>query len=1320
MSIARHHSEWLSLLNISGPFLSLPVLLRTFPQGLDVDDPRQRALLRAAYEEWRESQSGLIPDPTLQRAWVQWVLQEILEIPKGTVQEGGPWSVTFAEYGETLQPDFAVIGPPDPFSARPPDQTGADGKRTSRTPSLLVQIVPAGQALDKRLKESESHWKASPATRMMTLLHRTQAPLGLATNGEQWMLIHARSGESTGFISWYTELWLDEPLTLRAFCSLLGVRRFFGVPEEQRLPALLAAAAEEQHEVTDQLGLQVRRAVELLIQSMERADQVQQRSLLHGMHEPHLYTAAVTVMMRLVFLLSAEERHLLPLDNHLYARYYAVSTLREQLQEVADRFGEEILERRHDAWRRLLATFRAVHAGIHHDQLPLPAYGGSLFDPHRFPFLEGHLPIDNRTVLHILDSLQMLQAKVLGGERQATRVSFRALDIEQIGHVYEGLLDHTAVRAETPVLGLTGSKNKEPEVALPELERFFSRQGEGADDENALLSYLKEQTGRSASAVRNALHTGAPDPFREQRLRSACDNDAHLLRRVLPFHGLIRDDDRGYPVVICAGAVYVTAGSERRATGTHYTPRSLTESIVQHALEPLVYRGPAFGRPKEEWQLRSPGELLDLKICDMAMGSGAFLVQACRYLSERLLESMANCSDQELITSHRSLATEVSYEERLELARRLVAERCLYGVDKNPQAVEMAKLSLWLITLAKGKPFTFLDHSLKCGDSLMGIHHLDQLRFWHLHPQGGRAQEFAMLIIEADIDRMIAARREIEGTPARNVEDQKLKEIFLAEADAIAHDLKRNGDMLVGVYYNSLKKEHQKTLRKAMLATARDGADVEEKWRQHADLGANQAFHWPLEFPEVFLTDAHKGFDAIVGNPPFVGGRRIRRTLGDNYREYLNAAWPEGSANADYSAYFFLRGFANLRSDGTLGLIATNTIAQGDTRLTGLAKIEEANGTIYRAVNNQPWPGQAAVVVNVVHITKGTMEPPLTLDNHPVQSISSQLDAHVDSRNPLVLAANASQSFQGAVTRGMGFVITPAEAELLIAQDPRNAEVVKPYLNGQDLNSHPEQQPGRYTIDFRDWPLSRAETYPGPMRVLKERVYPTRMGTAENRKVYKKIWWQFWRPRIGLFTAIAQLKRVLVVALTSKYLSFTFVPSTWVYAHACGAIALDSFNAFAILQSTYHDTWARQYASSLETRLRYTPQDVFETFPFPQSLGASSHLITTIGAAYHEHRAGLMRARQEGLTTTYNRFQAPDESATDIARLRALHEEMDKAVAAAYGWEDLHLGHGFYVTAQGVRFTISEEARRAVLNRLLELNHQRYSEEVAAGLHGKK
>ena len=212
---------------------------------------------------------------------------------------------------------------------------------------------------------------------------------------------------------------------------------------------------QDQAEVTDQLGYQVRQAVEILVQSIDEIDQDRDRTLLHEVSEERLYEAALTVMMRLVFLLAAEERGLLLLGDPVYDQFYAVSTLRAQLRDAADRHGEEVLGRGFDAWCRLLATWRAVYGGINHENLHLPAYGGSLFDPDRFPFLEGRaagsewrsttadpLPIDNRTVLHLLEALQMLQMKTPGGgSTQARRLSFRALDIEQIGHVYEGLLD---------------------------------------------------------------------------------------------------------------------------------------------------------------------------------------------------------------------------------------------------------------------------------------------------------------------------------------------------------------------------------------------------------------------------------------------------------------------------------------------------------------------------------------------------------------------------------------------------------------------------------------------------------------------------------------------------------------------------------------------------------------------------------------------------------------------------------------------------------------------------------------------------------------
>ncbi len=1320
MSIARHHAEWLSLIEISGPFLSIPVLMRAFPQGLEPHEPETAAELRSAYEEWRDDVESLRPNPAIHTAWIDYVLHTALGWAANDLASGPaiPESIklTALEHAETIRPDDALIDP-----------------RTN-TPRILIQRYPPAQDLEKPI--ASSHWAASPAARMMELLHATNVTLGLLTNGEAWMLVYAPVGGTTGYITWYAALWVEEKLTLQAFRSLLSAYRMFGVPDAETLDALLQESAQDQQEVTDQLGGQVRRAVEILIRALDRADQDHESRLLSALRPDELYEAALTIMMRLVFLLNAEERKLLLLGDELYDGAYAVSTLGGQLREMADRSGEEILERRYDAWSRLLATFRAVFGGIHHDRLTLRAYGGSLFDPDRYPFLEGRaegsswlnvparpLPIDNRTVLHLLEALQWLQVLVGRGlGREARRLSFRALDIEQIGHVYEGLLDHVARRADQVMLGLIGGKGLDPIMPLAGLEDAIAR------GEEAAIAYLKDETGRTESALRKALTS--PGKLDTNKLLAACGNDVALYGRILPYAALLRVDDFDAPVVMLPGSLYIAAGQTRRATGTHYTPRSLTEPIVQHTLEPLVYQGVAEGLPREAWTLRHPSELLSLKICDMAMGSGAFLVQACRYLAERLVEAWANDQQEEpevppavrefypgskYLIYH--LPTDPS--ERLVFARRLIADRCLYGVDKNPLAVEMAKLSLWLITLDKDRPFTFLDHAFKAGDSLVGVS-VEQLGRWALHKEDARNVLFAF-DLQKRLTSAIEARRALESRPVMELADLEEKAYLLAQANAQLNDLRVSADLLILSYLNDLPNSEQEALRFDLLDAAQLGRDVPEKWSEHVSLHGLTPFHWELEFPEVFQRENAPGFDAFVGNPPFISGKRISTQFGSAYLDYLKRRWNHTRGSADLSAYFFLRGYEHLRRGGTFGLIATNTIAQGDTRTMGLEHIVNGGGVIYQATNNQPWPGAAAVVVNVVHIVKGSYGGKLCLDNHIVKTITPLLDDAANIAKPFALIANANKSFNGSFVLGMGFVLTSDHADALILHDPRNRDVLFPYLNGEDLNQRPDQSPSRWVINFFDWTLEQAEQYPDCMAIVREEVKPERtrlndQGEYQLRSPLPHKWWIYADKRPALYHAIAPLKWVLVCSQVTKYLAFALVPNGTVYSLNLNVFAFDNVNGvFVILQSDLHESWGRKYSSTLETRLKYSNENAFETFPFPQNLTS----LESIGEEYHETRRAIMLDRWEGLTDTYNRLHSAKETSDDIAGLRALHVEMDHAVAAAYGWGDLDLGHGFHETPQGVRFTVNAAARRELLARLLRFNHERHAEEVAAGLHEK-
>jgi hypothetical protein len=1348
MSTARHHAEWLSLVEQSGPFLSMPVLLRVLPQGLDAHDPEHHQLLKLAHQEWEEASD----DPAVHRAWVRFVLTQTLEMPEEVLAEGqavANLKHDLPEHGETLRPDYAVM---------------LDGK-----PHLLVKVYLPGQDLDRA--PAGGNWKASCGTRMMELLHAIGVRLGLVINGERWMLVDAPRGETTGFASWYASYWLEEPITLRAFRTLLSARRFFSVPEGETLAAMLAESASNQQEVTDQLGYQVRRAVEVLIQSLDRADQDHGRKLLGRVPEAELYEAALTVMMRLVFLFSTEERALLALGDPLYDEHYAVSTLREQLRGDADQHGEEVLERRLDAWVRLLATFRAVHGGVEHHRLTLPAYGGHLFDPDRFPFLEGRerdtrwrdspaspLPVNNRTVLHLLEALQLLQVKVPGGgPAEARRLSFRALDIEQIGHVYEGLLDHTARRAAEPMLGLAGTKDLEPEVALAELEM------QRAGGEQEFLKFLKGETGRSESALKKAL-AATFEGHEAGRFRTACGNDAALWERVRPFAGLVRPDTFGHPVVIPAGSVYVTEGTDRRASGTHYTPRSLTEPIVRYTLEPLVYDGPAEGKPPDRWRLKPSRDLLGLKVCDMATGSGAFLVQACRYLSERLLEAWEQAErggggrqgtldfdnpdgaspakGRPRITPFGEVARGRLDEQiipedagdRAVYARRLVAQRCLYGVDKNPVAVEMAKLSLWLLTLAKGQPFTFLDHAIRCGDSLVGIHDLEQLRKLHFDLKS-QSQYLLSCDMRAMVNEGVDLRLRIEEMQADDIEDVEAQERLLREAEEKMARLRYSADILTAAELKPAKASEREGLRDD--AAIRIGYYVEDgtldEFRQAArkDLAGQNPFHWPLEFPEVFARRG--GFDAFVGNPPFMGGLRLETAFGTEWRAFLVDWLASGvrgvRGTADLCSYFFLRTSQLLRPMGTCGLLATNTIAQGDSRTVGLDQIVHSGNAIYRCVPSMKWPGVASLEVAQVWLTKGEWVGHRFIDDIQVASITPLLTAQDSpSSKPYRLKANQSLCFQGSILVGTGFLLTPDEAERLRTAEPSAKYVLYPYLSGEDLNTHPQQLASRIAINFRQWPLTRdgsglgqaAEDYPACLTIIEQKVKPERMQyepkDAWNKGLRNK-WWQFaaWRP--NLYSAIEQLETVIVVAATSRTLAFAIVPAKRVFAHTTYVVASGDTSLFAVLQSTIAASWIRQYASSLKGDLRFTPSECFETLPRP--MGVCSSLNET-GRVYNEARAQLMQFGNFGLTELYNRFHNRDETTTDITSLRQLHVEMDQAVAAAYGWTDLDLGDGFHQTRQGVRYTVSETARREVLARLLKLNHERYADEVRQGLHEAK
>lgn len=1314
--------DWLNLIEISGPFLAVPVLRDVFPQGLEGLETAGSARLRRAYEEWRDAvEAGDVLLPALHRAWLREVFTTALEMGAELLKEGdtipAALRVPLPEHSLTLTPDYALV-----------DITRNDA------PLLLMHVFEPDADLDATHRFDG--WVTTPTERMVTLLRSTGCSLGLVTNGERWMLVHAPVDRVATFASWYARLWGQEPETLRAFVSLLGASRAFG-PEAEKLPSLFERSLAYQDDVTDALGEQVRRAVEVLVQTLDRADQDRNRELLHGITERELYEAALTVMMRLVFLLAAEERGLLLSGDDLYDTNYAVSTLRVQLRAET----EEILERRRSAWSRLLALFRAVFGGVAHPALSLPALGGSLFDPDRFPFLEGRtkgtswrsrqaepLPIDDRTVLLLLEAIQTFEGRSL---------SYRALDVEQIGHVYEGLLERTVKRVRDVTLELDAiTKAKEPRVTLGEIESAE------LDGRARLVGLLAERSGRTASGIENILARGT-DSTLSAKLLGACRGDSDLRDRILPYARLLRTDPWEHPLVHHRDAFVVVLGTDRRETGTHYTPKTLTEKIVEETLTPLVYRGPADGRPREEWVLKRSDELLDLKVCDPAMGSGAFLVQVCRLLSERIVEAWGGEEAQgrsidvdgrlhEKDTSDVFESLPRDPEERAILARRLVAERCLYGVDLNPLAVELAKLSLWLTTLAKGRPFGFLDHNLKCGDSLLGIHRIDQLRTLSMQPEGARQSRLFGKALERAVDEAITLRLRLREIPIRDIHDVEAMAALDVEARAKLEISECIADAFIGIVLATDNQNAERARLDALEIEADHVAGegnagilrtlgrraAHDLAKDAPNKSSRRPFHWPLEFPEVFARESG-GFDAFVGNPPFSGGRLVGRRFGLAYQDYLKFVRNGVVGSPDLCAYFFLRAFTLLGRRGYFGLLATKSIAETGSRVVSLDQIIGKGGVIYRAYSRFPWPGNAAVVVSIVWVARSWTGTSL-LDGKAVGKINGALEEDFQLKDPLKLKALKGQFSEGQKTMGRGFELTAEEREQILAEDPQCAEVVLPLFHGQNLNTMPELTPHRWVIYFRDWPEEKARQYAPAFRRVEKLVKPYR--DSLTGQIHQDCFWKLWDLRPRLMREFETKTRVLAIAGVTKHLCVSRVSTDAVYNHEVKILFFEGFRELAVLQSTLHDVWARWRAGTLgAATLRYSTTSTLETWPMPRL----STELEEIGRLYVNLRDDIRMNDSIGLTDIYNQFHAPDNNHRRIVELRDLHRQMDLAVMRAYGWEDVELGHDFHEVPylpenDRTRFTLSERARLEVLRRLAELNRERCAEEIAAGLHAGK
>jgi hypothetical protein len=1326
----RFHEEWLGLAQpIEGLVFSVPVLAdaQIAPVvGTDLSARFEEQLVRVPNPTNKKYQ--LIPDQPVRVQQLRRLFAEFLGYDgAGMLVERDqlPKELHFyAEEGrQDIRPSFAIARGPlqpasdDPFAdfadtPAPMPTPASDGQSPylALVWDLTDDGAPLGLALDKP-EDTTGTWRYPPTAKFERLLRHSGIPIGLLGNARELRLVYAPPTESTSHLT-FRFADMAEPSgrpVLAAFELLLGARRTYEAAETFTLEGLLRESRRRQADVTKDLAAQVFEAVEILLAGYESAALREGgkqstewlRAALAAPHD-HFYQGVLSVVLRLVFLLYAEDQGLMPVAHPTYAQHMSVQGLYYDLVEDAGMHPES-MHHRFGAYGRLLSLFRAVFLGVKHGDLELPPRQGRLFDPSSYPFLEGGLPgstapinqpearaqlrppaLDDGIIHAVLERLVLFEGQ---------RLSYRALDVEQIGSVYESLMGYHVKRMTSPAVRF-GKNGVWIELAQLRAQKGGDRK-----------KHLKEFCGLSPAQIGKI----------EAALDEHAKDDAVAEALSTGKKGLDRERNR-----VGADRLVLQPGEERRRSGSHYTPRSLTQRIVQRTLEPiLACLGP---EPTEQ-------QILSLKVCDPAMGSGAFLVETCRHLADQIIAAW---------TRDGSLAAMIEQHGDAHLhARRLVAQRCLYGVDKNDAAVELAKLSLWLVTMGRELPFTFVDHALRHGDSLVGLD-LEQIASFHW-TTSKQIPLFDASIRDA-LDQALAYRREIHQLA--QFEDgvsQREKRRLLDHADNATERIRLVADACVGAFFAEGKdkaREAERVRRMDVVSRWLKGdeeLEPEVKGMAEAIREQHAPFHWWLEFPEVFYEERPDPLDggkvngaacmeAFVGNPPFMGVPSMNAAYGANWVAWLWSNYPgeKGNrGNVDMIVFFLLRAYRLLGPHGCLGLVATNTLSQGDSRVAGLKVILTNGATIYDAMPSMAWPGAAAVTISTVCVARGraASSVDVRLADQPVRAINSRLLPKPERPDAVPLRNNDRLAFLGAKPYGQGFVIEPHEKDTLVAADSRNAERIFPFLGGQEVNTSPTQAHDRYVISFGSMPLHEAERWPDLTDILRTRVKPERdkLGGYSVADARRESWWQFGTVTPALDAAISNEIRCIVTARVTKHLCFSFQPTGQIFNEKLYVFALSSFAAFAMLQSRVHEAWTWLLSSTLETRLNYSASDCVDTFPFPRPDPRTViPEVEVAGQTFYEARAKFMIDTDQGLTKTYNALKDPDNSDPAILELRRLTEAMDRAVLDAYGWTDLDVPP--YCPKTPAELEAHKAFEDEVIDRLYVLNAERAREEARAGL----
>lgn len=1125
---------------------------------------------------------------------------------------------------------------------------------------------PAG--LDR--KPANATLRMSAHAVVQEYLNLSEELYGLVTNGRVIRLLR----DSSRLIKLtFVEFDLDRIFTDGLFADFAVLYRLL---HSSRLPHSSDSAAESlmerYHQDSLDSGARIReglsKAVEEAIRTfangfLSHPSNAELRSRLTNCSlDPDVfYKSLLRLVYRLLFLMVIEERGLVfppdakPSQRETYERYYSVLRLRRLAEK------RYLADGRHDdLWLALVSTFRLFDATGPGPKLGLKPLAGDLFGYGAIGDLES-AQLSNADLLRCLRSLSLYTNPING---QVLRVNYGALNVEEFGSVYEGLLEYE------PSIDLSG---------------------------------------------------GTP---------------------VFDFK----------------------PGDERAATGSHYTPDDLVQPLIKHSLDHLI---------AERLKAKDPAAaLLDLRVADIACGSGHILLAAARRIATELA----------IVRTGEEQPSPAAYRAAI----RDVIRTCIYGVDLNPLAVDLCKVALWLEAHNPGEPLNFLDHHIKCGNAIVGFVKREEVdagvpneafaklpgddpdigkevRARNKRERKERATGQAKLAftrqreieLAAVLDRWRTVTAMPETTPAEIEAKKRAFDAFSSSGAAFA--LRNLASIPIAQFYFPRTPENVDRLitdeQFRDFWSGRVAAQGQAPAAAFALAHRKRFFHWFLEFPEIVQRG---GFDCILGNPPYLGSKKLTILYGFEFAGLNRFLFPSVSGNSDLVASFVIRAFNLVRTAGCIAFLTTKTVWQGDTRKSGLGHVTEAGAHVQFAITSTRWPGRAAVDVSLFSLGKQLYGRPY-LNGREVTSINSYFEADATEEDPRKIAANASTAFKGSEPAA-GFMLSESDAKQVVADDPVSVDVVKPYLNNEDFSGDPLLRNSRYVVDFRTMPLEEASRFSGAFRLVEDRVAPAWEASGDQSQSAN--WWWHRRRAEPLYRNLAESKRGFAVGYTTKHGAFAAVGPGVVFSNQMVVVCRPEWQAYAQLSSAIHAVWAWRYGSSMgSSTLRYTPSSVYETYPF---LSSSNSALEALGSLHHERRRLLMVSLWLGLTDIYNLFHhreieagldahfatrakrdprglaipaehreralafTYDDALAAVTELRRLHVAIDDTIREAYGWQTLDFQHDFYEVEtlpenDRVRYTISPDARREVLKRLLALNHERAAaEQAAAAKHATK